>query len=100
MPPLSFHKSNMRKGTMTGCIRVSGKVICFLGLIALSLTTQTAWADSIQVTFTGQIYFTFDQQFGGPSFYGIQNGNSFSSVLTYDPAQPNLGTVPGQGMYG
>jgi len=68
-------------------------------LTALMLVTPTAWADSLQVTFTGQIYFTFDQQFGGPSFHGIQNGDSFSSVLTYDLSQPNLGT-PGQGLFG
>jgi len=71
--------------------------LCFLTLLLLS--TQPAWADNIQVTFTGEIYFTFDQEFGGPSFHGIQNGDSFSSVLTYDPSQPNLG-VPGQGLYG
>src|ERR1051325_5910483 len=28
-----------------------------------------------------------DDAFGGPSFYGIQNGNLFSSVLTYNPAR-------------
>ena len=50
--------------------------------MTLSLMAQPALADSIQVTFTGQIYWTFDEQFGGPGFNGIQSGDSFSSVLT------------------
>jgi hypothetical protein len=52
------------------------------------------------VTFTGEINFTFDATFGGPSFYGIEPGDLFSSVLTYDPGQPNLSTVQGEGQYG
>lgn len=68
--------------------------------VGLCLMAQPAWADTIQLTFTGQIYFTFDQAFGGSSFHGIQNGDSFSSVLLYDAGQPNLGTVANQGLYG
>lgn len=64
--------------------------VCLLGLMVLLLSVQPASADSIQVTFTGSIYFTFDQQFGGPSFHGIGVGNAFSAMLTYDAVQPNL----------
>jgi hypothetical protein len=59
-----------------------------------------AWADSMQVTFTGNIYWTFSQEWGGPSFHGILKTNSFSAILTYDPAQPDLNALPNQGMYG
>jgi hypothetical protein len=62
----------------------------------LFILTRPASANIIQVTFTGEITFTFDATFGGPSFYGIEPGDLFSSVLTYDPAQPNLGTVQGE----
>jgi hypothetical protein len=69
-------------------------------VITLLLIVPSVWADTIQVTFIGSIYFTFDATFGGPSFHGIEPGDSFSAVLRYDPTQPNLGTVSGQGLYG
>jgi len=62
--------------------RARGSVVLFVVFMTLSLMAQPALADSIQVTFTGQIYWTFDEQFGGPGFNGIQSGDSFSSVLT------------------
>ena len=60
------------------------------GLLVMLLSVQPASADTLQVTFTGNIYFTFDDQFGGPSFHGIGIGDAFSAVLTYDAVQPDL----------
>jgi len=68
-------------------------------MIALLLPAQTAWADTIQVTFTGQIYFTFFEAFGALDFHGIRNGDTFSSVLLYDPGQADLDATTGVGAY-
>ena len=69
-------------------------------LVVAGILPVFGWSGSLQVTFTGQIGFTFDAQFGGPSFHGIEPANSFSAVLTFDPAQPNQGTVQNGGQYG
>jgi hypothetical protein len=69
-------------------------LLIVLPLSLLLLTPAYLRGDTMNVTFTGNIYFTFDAAFG------IGLGNPFSAVLTYDPAQPNLSNLPNQGQYG
>jgi hypothetical protein len=66
---------------------------------ALLAAALPARADTVEVMFTGHVYFTFDAQFGGPSYHGIAIGNLFSAQLTYDPSQPNLSSTANEGLY-
>jgi len=49
-----------------------------------------ALAGIVEVTFTGNIDWTFDSDWGGDSYHGIKIGDSFSLVLTYNHAQSNF----------
>lgn len=72
-----------------------------LTVFALILISGSAGvAGSIQVTFTGDVDWTIDDlwpQYG--DFLGIATGDSFSSVLTYNPSQSSSGSDPNRGIY-
>ena len=50
---------------------------------------------NVQVTFTGNIYYAME----GADVWGIEEGDAFQAVLTYNPVQPDFNSDPDIGDY-
>lgn len=63
----------------------------------LALAITPAYADIVEVTFTGIVIFVFQPV--DPVVAGVTVGDPFTAVLTYDENQPNANPAPETGLY-
>lgn len=71
--------------------------LAILATTFLVLLITPAYADTVQVTFTGTVTFVFQPV--DPVVAGVTVGDSFTSVLTYSQNQPDLNPTSDIGHY-